>query len=154
MLSVSRQTDYAVRIVLHLASHQEGGRVSIANMAKDRHLPIPFVRRIVSRLVKAGIVKTVRGTGGGITLAGNVLELTLGDVVAAIEGPAYPSPCHAEPRHCILSKGCPVRDVWTNAAKLLDNHLKSVFISALVDFPGQGAVPFASVSSQGYSTNA
>jgi Rrf2 family protein len=136
MFSVHRQTDYAVRIVLHLACQDQGTRVSIAGMAKARHLPVPFVRRIVSRLAEAGLVKTVRGAGGGVSLADFSQHLTLWDVVEAMEGPICPSPCHAESRHCPLSSECPVRDVWTTSARVLENHLRTVLISELANASG------------------
>lgn len=131
MLSVPRQTDYAVRIVLHLACQRTGTRVSIASMAKERLLPVPFVRRIVSRLAEVGILETHRGVGGGVGLARPADQVTLQDVVEAMEGPSCPSPCSEEPRACPLSASCPVRGVWTEATRVLDTHLRSVRISDL-----------------------
>lgn len=131
MLSVPRQTDYAVRIVLHLACQEPGVRVSIPEMARQRLLPVPFVRRIVSRLAEVGILETHRGVGGGVALARPASSLTLQDVVEAMEGPSCPSPCSDEPRSCPLSSGCPVRGVWTSAARVLENHLRTVRISDL-----------------------
>lgn len=136
MFSVSRQTDYAARIVLHLACQEPGRRIAIVEMARERKLPVPFVRRIVSSLVEKGLVNAVRGVGGGVTLARDARELSLWDVVEAVEGPQCPSPCHEEPRACPLSSGCPVRGVWTSTAKVLENHLRSVRISDLAGSSG------------------
>lgn len=139
MFSVSRQTDYAVRIVLHLACQAVGARVSIASMAQERHLPVPFVRRIVSRLAEVGILETFRGVGGGVALARSPEQVTLQDVIEAMEGPSCPSPCLEEPRFCPLAATCPVRGVWTQAAKVLDTHLRSVRISDLAGGTGHVA---------------
>lgn len=136
MFSISRQTDYAARIVLHLACQEPGQRVSIVAMAQERKLPLPFVRRIVSCLVEKGIVSAVRGVGGGVSLAKAADELSLWDVVEAVEGPQCPSPCHAEPRSCPLSAGCPIRGVWTSTAHVLKNHLRSVLMSDLAGSSG------------------
>ena len=131
MFSVPRQTDYAVRIVLHLACQEPGVRVSIPDMARERHLPVPFVRRIVSRLAEVGILDTVRGAGGGVRLAAAAQDVTLQDVVAAMEGPSCPSPCQEEPRSCPMSSSCPVRGIWTSTSKILENHLRTIRISDL-----------------------
>ena len=69
MLGISRQTDYAARVVLHLACLAPGAKVPIADIARHRMLPLDFVRRIVGDLVKAGILATSRGSGGGVSLA-------------------------------------------------------------------------------------
>jgi len=136
MFSISRQTDYAARIVLHLACQEAGRRVAIVSMARERKLPVPFVRRIVSSLVEKGILSAVRGVGGGVSLARDAQDLTLWDVVEAVEGPQCPSPCHAEPRVCPLSSGCPIRGVWTSAANVLENHLRSIRMSDLAGSSG------------------
>lgn len=136
MFSVPRQTDYAVRIVLHLACQDLDARVSIASMAKERHLPVAFVRRIVSRLAEAGILATHRGVGGGVALARPAGEVTFQHIVAAMEGPSCPSPCSEDPKACPLSASCPVRGVWTEAARVLDTHLSSILIS---DLAGQSS---------------
>lgn len=131
MLSVSRSTDYAVRVVLHLATLEEGARESISGISRTRDLPVPFVRRIVSRLAEVGILRTVRGAGGGVALAREASRITLHDVVSAMEGPTCASPCLEEPGSCKLSGSCPVRGVWSSTGRILDNHLRSVHFADL-----------------------
>jgi len=136
MIHVTRQTDYAVRIVLHLACQAEGAHVPIPEIAAQRHLPLPFVRRLVSSLVGAGILQTVRGSAGGVGLAKPASEISLLDVVVAIEGPICPSPCVEQPHGCPLGKSCPVRSVWTDAGRVLENHLHQTRFSALAGASG------------------
>ena len=64
MIGISRQTDYAARLVLHLAALEPETQVSIAEISKLRLLPVAFVRRLVGSLVKAGVLLTARGSGG------------------------------------------------------------------------------------------
>lgn len=131
MMNVSRQVDYATRIVLHLACQEADAMVSIPDIAAARELPVPFVRRIVSRLAEVGIVKSVRGSKGGILLGRAASEICLLDVLAAIEGPIQLSECVDAPRSCPLSSHCPVNGVWASTTRLLDNHLRSVRFSDL-----------------------
>lgn len=135
MFMVARSTDYATRVVLHLASLESQARDSISSIAAARHLPVPYVRRIVSRLAQAGILRTARGVGGGVSLARAAEEISLHDVVVAMEGPSCPSPCLDADRGCPLSGRCPVRNVWSQTAGLLDNHLRTIRFSDLAQDP-------------------
>jgi Rrf2 family protein len=126
MLGISRQTDYAARIVLHLACLQKGAKVSIAEIAERRLLPTPFVRRVIGRLVAAGIVRTVRGAGGGVTLAKAPREVSLLDILQAMEGGVALNRCVHTRSACPLAESCPVRAAWTEATRGLENGLAAV----------------------------
>ena len=139
MFAVSRFADYAARVVLHLACQVEGTRVSIPELASARGLPVPFLRRVVSRLAEEGILRSVRGPNGGISLARPPAEISLGDVLLAAEGPSCPSPCLEAPQGCPFASGCPVRDVWAEADRVLHNHLASVRFSELAEAEGHRA---------------
>ncbi len=131
MLGISRQTDYAARVVLHLACLAPGAKVPIADIAKHRMLPLDFVRRIVGDLVKAGILATSRGSGGGVSLARPAEEISLGEVVRAMEGGIALNHCVSDRRVCPLAAGCPVQSVWVDATLVLDDYLATVRFSAL-----------------------
>jgi Rrf2 family protein len=131
MLGISRQTDYAARVVLHLACLAPGARVPIADIAKHRMLPLEFVRRIVGDLVKAGILATSRGSGGGVSLARPAADITLGEVVQAMEGGVALNHCVSDRRVCPLAAACPVQSVWVEATHVLEGYLASVHFDAL-----------------------
>lgn len=131
MLTISRHTDYAARIVLHLALEGEGARVTARAIARQRLIPPAFIRRIVSRLSAAGILHTSRGNGGGITLARPPARISLLDVVVAMEGAVSLNLCTAEPRECPLSENCAVRQSWVGATRALERHLASRTFAAL-----------------------
>ncbi len=131
MIAVSRSTDYAVRIALHLACQDKDALVSLADIATARRLPLPFVRRIAAQLAEAGIVRSVRGPRGGITLAREASKVSLLDVVVAMEGPLCASECQESPDGCPFGRTCPVRDVWSSTTKVLENHLRQSRLSDL-----------------------
>jgi Rrf2 family protein len=135
MVGISRQTDYAARLVLHLASLPEGTRASIAEIAEARLLPAPFVRRLIGGLAKAGILQTARGTGGGIALARPASDISLLDVVTALEGPIVLNQCLDGHHHCPLAHGCPIQTAWAEAARTLETHLAAVRFDALARSP-------------------
>ena len=131
MIGISRQTDYAARLVLHLAALDEGTQVSIAEISKLRLLPVAFVRRLVGSLVKAGILLTARGSGGGIRLGRPASEISLLDVVNAVEGGIVLNQCLDSRHLCPLSEGCPVQTAWLGATHALEAHLASTRFDAL-----------------------
>ena len=93
MLQIARHTDYAARIVLHLACLGEGAQAAIAEIAEQRRLPEFFVRRLVGKLVQGGILASNRGASGGIRLARPAAQITLLDLVRVMEGPIALNRC-------------------------------------------------------------
>jgi len=131
MLGISRQTDYAVRVVLHLACLGEGAQVSIGEIAESRELPMPFVRRLIKPLVARGILASARGSAGGIRLAKAAGSISLLEVVEAMEGGMALNHCVEGHKGCPLAKGCPVQSVWAGATQVLQDHLEGVRFDAL-----------------------
>jgi len=135
MLGISRETDYATRVVLHLACLDPGARVSIAEISRLRLLPVPFVRRMVGRLVKVGVLRSSRGSGGGVSLARPAADISLLDVVEATEGAIALNICVASRKACVLAEACPGHDAWSAATRVLVQHLASVRFDALATGP-------------------
>jgi Rrf2 family protein len=131
MIGISRQTDYAARLVLHLATLPPDTQVSIAEISKLRLLPVAFVRRLAGSLVKAGVLLTARGSGGGIRLGRSAAEISLLDVVNAVEGGIVLNQCLDGKHMCPLSQGCPVQAAWAAATRALETHLAAVRFDAL-----------------------
>gem|GEM_PF-200307 len=126
VIGIARHTDYAARVVLHLACLEPGVQVTIAEIAEKRLLPAPFVRRVVGKLVAAGLLVTTRGMGGGVRLARAAAEISLLDVVQALEGGVTLNPCVDNPRACPLATACPVHQTWTEASWQLEAMLGAV----------------------------
>lgn len=126
MVGIARHTDYAARVVLHLACLEPGARVTIAEIAEKRLLPTPFVRRVVGKLVAAGLLVTTRGMGGGVCLARPAGEISLLDVVRALEGGVTLNHCVDNPKACPLAAACPVQQAWTGATRQLEASLEAV----------------------------
>ena len=131
MIGINRQTDYAARLVLHLASLEPGAQAPIAEIAARRLLPEPFLRRILRKLVAAGLVATVRGAGGGIRLARPAKEISLLDVVRALEGGLVLNRCVDDPQACPLTDACPVHRQWTRVTRNLEADLATIRFSDL-----------------------
>ena len=135
MLGISRQTDYATRLVLHLACLEPGAQVAIAEIARVRKLPIPFVRRLVGLLVKAGLLSSCRGSGGGVRLARDAKDISLLNVVEAIEGQVALNHCVDNPEACVMAEHCPGHDAWTGVTRALAANLASIRFDTLARDP-------------------
>jgi Rrf2 family protein len=131
VLGIKRETDYAVRTVLHLASLPPGARVQVKDVASRKLLPLSFVRRIVARLGAAGLLTTTRGLKGGIALARPASEISLLDVVLAMDDPVTLNQCLDPDHTCPLSAACPAHVAWAEATDILETHLASERFDAL-----------------------
>ncbi|HPC84309.1 MAG TPA: Rrf2 family transcriptional regulator [Thermoanaerobaculaceae bacterium] len=131
MIGIARHTDYAARVVLHLACLEPGAQVTIAEIAENRLLPAPFVRRVVGKLVAAGLLVSTRGMGGGVRLARPAADISLLDVVMAMEGGVALNHCVDNPKACPLAARCPVQRAWTEATRQLEATLGAVTFDQL-----------------------
>jgi Rrf2 family protein len=127
-MQITRQADYAVRAILYLARLNPGSRASTAQIAREQHIPVTFLAKIVSQLSAAGIVRATRGAHGGVTLARSADEINLLDIVEAIDGPIMLSECTLNPVTCSMSDQCVVRVVWCETrAELVKRLSQSTF---------------------------
>ena len=120
---ISRRTDYGVRIVLDLATIPQDERAAAHDIADRQRIPRPFLAKIISQLCLAGLVTTYRGAGGGVALARPAADITLLDVVEALEGPVRLNRCVIQPDDCPRNSYCPVHHVWNQAQSDLVDRL-------------------------------
>jgi len=114
-----------------LACLPAGTQVSIGEIAESRSLPMAFVRRLIKPLVSRGLLASTRGSAGGIRLARPAADISLLDVVQALEGEVSLNQCTDAEKGCPLAHSCPVHSVWTGADQVLAAHLGSVRFDAL-----------------------
>ncbi len=111
-MQLSRRADYGMRIILDLAALAQGERTSSRDLARRQLIPFPFLTKIISQLATAGLVETQRGTQGGIWLARLPGQISMRDVIEALEGPIALNRCQTLPQECPLQLNCAVHDVW------------------------------------------
>jgi Rrf2 family protein len=127
-MQITRQADYAVRAVLYLAEQDENGRAPTSRIAQEMRIPPSFLATIVSQLSVAGVVQTSRGARGGVSLAREPKDITLLEVIEAIDGPITLNECVPDRSACVFGDGCPVHDIWCDTqAKLVEQLGKSDF---------------------------
>ncbi|HSL30196.1 MAG TPA: Rrf2 family transcriptional regulator [Anaerolineales bacterium] len=132
-MQITRQADYAVRAVLHLARIKNGDRAATSTVAKEQHIPPSFLAKIISQLSIAGLLHTSRGARGGVTLAREPKDISLLEVVEAIDGPIQLNECVADDGVCSFDGDCPIRAVWCEAQEELVSRLRSTDFAQLLN---------------------
>lgn len=99
-MKLNQATDYAFRAVYYLAQLPKGQVVEARVIAEDEKIPTRFLLKILRLLTAAGIVESFRGVSGGYKLAREPQEITLLDVVEAVEGPMEINGCLVDPKNC------------------------------------------------------
>ena len=132
-MQITRQADYAVRAVLHLARMNGNQRAATSQVAKEQHIPPSFLAKIISQLSIAGLLHTSRGARGGVTLARQPKDITLLEVIESIDGPILLNECVGENSTCTFDEDCPLRSVWCEAQEELVGRLKGTNFQQLLE---------------------
>jgi Rrf2 family protein len=127
-MQITRQADYAVRAMLYLAQHGQATRLATAEIGRAQKIPVTFLAKIMAQLSAAGLVRSTRGAHGGIALGRPAGQISLLDIVEAIDGPMLLNECVGDPTACVMGETCPVHDVWCEAqAELVDRLGRTTF---------------------------
>ncbi|MBO0731617.1 MAG: Rrf2 family transcriptional regulator [Acidimicrobiaceae bacterium] len=145
-MKVSTRGDYASRALLSLALH--GGvsvPTSVRDIAERTGLPQPYLEQILLALKGAGLVRSKRGVGGGYVLARAAENVTLGQIVSAVEGPIVAGD-FGEPHQngaCDHEGQCVLLAVWADVGEHMRRHLDSFTLADMVERARGGGVPEA-----------
>jgi Rrf2 family protein len=132
-MQITRQADYAVRAVLYLAQIGSERRAATSQIAQEQNIPPSFLAKIVSQLSVAGLLQTSRGARGGVSLAREPEQISILEVVEAIDGPILLNECVAvNGSDCNFGDDCPMRPVWCDAQLELVNRLKNTSFAQFV----------------------
>jgi Rrf2 family iron-sulfur cluster assembly transcriptional regulator len=130
MFRLSRRADYALRTGLELAA-AEGERLTAQQVAKRGNIPLPFLRKVVADLVGSGLVNSQPGPGGGLALARPASEVSVLDVVEAIEGAVCLNACLLRPGECPRDRICPAHGFWGRLQALVVGEMRAAKLDAL-----------------------
>jgi len=133
---VSTRGDYASRALLSLALHGDRGTpTSVRDIAERTGLPQPYLEQILLALKGAGLVRSKRGVGGGYVLARPSTEITLGQIVSAVDGPIVAGD-FGEPHQngaCDHEGQCVLLSVWADVGEHIRHHLDSFTLADMTN---------------------
>lgn len=129
-MRLSNLADYAVVTMCAAARHCGGGRVSASELAAETGLPAPTVQKVVSKLTAAGLLRSVRGAGGGLQLARPAAAISVADIVEAVEGPIALTQC-VDGQDCAVEHSCTVKPHWPTINNALRGALAGISLTSL-----------------------
>ena len=130
---ISMKSRYAVRALTELARREEtqaGRPVRLSEIAESREMPLQFLEQVFAALRRAGVVRSRRGAAGGYSLARPAAEITVLEVVAALDG--LPSPAECTHGVCDQIDTCGASSVWIEAQAALEAVLGGTSIGDLL----------------------
>lgn len=128
MLRIAKLTDYATLLMVRLAG-EPARYFSAAQLADELVLPLPTVSKLLKRLLRAELLTSIRGAGGGYSLAHAPHAVSVADVVSAIEGPVALTECTLGKGGCSLEKNCATRTNWQLINRAVRMALEAVSLA-------------------------
>ena len=134
MLRVSRLTDYATVVMAFIATHPDHVH-SAVQIAEETRLELPTVSKLLKTLGHASLVESFRGVNGGYRLARPATEISLAEIVEALEGPLGMTECSIAEGQCDREAQCGVRGSWQRINSVLDDALRAVSLADMMKPP-------------------
>lgn len=132
MFQVSRRLDYAVRILIELGQCPPQTLLNTRLIAKKTGVPKAFLHKITADLVKATLIQTTFGPAGGLHLARPPQDITMFQIVEAIEGPLVLNICLLRPHECPRDRICPAHGFWGNLQATICQQLQTTTLASLI----------------------
>jgi len=128
MIRLSTKGRYGTRLMLNLARHYGNGNdaVILKNISEDERISIRYLEQIIIPLKINRLVKSIRGAGGGYTLARKPEDIRLSEILHALEGNCCLVECIEDETYCEFTESCPTFDIWKNATELLKGYFESI----------------------------
>jgi Rrf2 family transcriptional regulator, iron-sulfur cluster assembly transcription factor len=114
-LQLTRGGEYGIRAMSYLAAQPDGQVCALREVSAAQDVPESFLAKIFQNLVHAGLVVSHRGARGGFALARPASQITLADVIEAVDGPVALNACLGEPGGCDRAEECSVHEIWVKA---------------------------------------
>jgi len=141
-MRLTHLADYAVVMMTAAARREAGARLSTGELAGETGVPLPTAQKLMGKLAVAGLLTSVRGAGGGFTLTRPVTEISLADIVEAVEGPIAMTICSGsdEVSDCALDAHCRVKPHMGIVGQAVRGALGSVSLETLASSPAKAGV--------------
>lgn len=125
---------YAVTAMVDLALHSQDGPVALADIAERQMISLSYLEQLFGRLRRAGIVESVRGPGGGYLLARPLSDITVSEIILAVDEPISATQCGGnEGKMCKGNEHCLTHDLWMRLSDYIYEFLEQVSLEQLVE---------------------
>jgi Rrf2 family transcriptional regulator, iron-sulfur cluster assembly transcription factor len=132
-MRLTRGADYGLRGMIHLAQLPKGGVALVQEVAEQENVPESYLAKIFQDLSRSGLMVSHRGAKGGFSLARDPAQITLKQMIEAIEGPIFLLPCLDPRERCEKEQGCALYEAVAQAQHLLLDQLDRTSLQSLAD---------------------
>lgn len=134
-MRLSTKGRYAVMAMVDLAATSQGSPIALADIAERQEISLSYLEQLFAKLRKGGLVKSVRGPGGGYLLAHPADETRVSDIILAVDEPIRTTRCaNGTPQGCRTNRSrCLTHDLWEELGNQIHMYLSSVTIADVVD---------------------
>ena len=133
MLRLTKKADYGLMALKYLAEHPHAAAVSAKDIAEAYHIPPQLLAKILQRLAKVGLVRSTAGTNGGYALVRGAYDITVFEVIRAVDGPLFLTACSSGPRPCDLHDSCTIKEPMARVNESITELLEGIRIGDLMD---------------------
>jgi len=130
MIRITKQTDYGIVLLTHLAANPER-QYNAPDLAAEAHLPLPMVSKILKLLAREGLLVSHRGVKGGYSLARQPEAINMAEIIAALEGPIALTECIRVEGDCFHEPLCPVRSNWRRINQAVRTALEGITLAEM-----------------------
>ena len=134
-MRLSTKGRYSVTAMLDLAIHDKAGPVTLADISQCQGISLSYLEQLFAKLRSSGLVKGVRGPGGGYRLAKPANEISVASIISAVDESVDVTRCKGE-GNCQGGEKCLTHDLWTNLSARLYEFLDNITLAQFVDRPG------------------
>ena len=135
-MQITRAGEYGVQGLMHLARRNPGQRIMLDEVSREEHIPKSFLAKIFQHLAKAGLVRSIRGSGGGFALAKSPSEISVLEIIEAVEGKILFQRCRMDKPDCEHAGGCALCGLFERAQDGIKDVLTSTTLQDLIHQQG------------------
>jgi len=139
---MTKLTDYGIMLLTHFARQPDGSMYNARDLAAAAGLPVPTVGKILKMLAREDLLVSHRGSKGGYSLARQPHEISVAEIIGALEGPVGLTECSVGPGTCDQESRCPTRSNWNRINRVVLEALKGITLSEMTT-EDLGALPAA-----------
>ena len=132
-MNISTKIRYGARAMLELASHYGEGPIELKEIARKENISLKYLEQVINPLRMAGLVKAIRGSRGGYSLAKSPSEICLYDLIETLEGPLNLTECLHDSKVCQKVPSCVTREIWKEVSDTISKIFYSVTLEDMVN---------------------
>ncbi len=131
MRLISQGAQYAISAIIAISKNTEEGAISASNLSKSLDCPTAYLSQILAKLKEPGILNSKRGLNGGVFLAKPIEEISMMDVIGAIDGTDFFDKCFMGINGCGHIEPCPFHEFWSVERKKIEQWLRSTTFESI-----------------------